>query len=297
MRCRRDRLAFVTGLAVVAVLAPLATRACASSRVSPASHASAASGAGPSDDASSPLATLRLAPQSAVAQPGENAGAPRLLDTEETASGDLSAARAIGLSLLVPGLGDLYAGRPDRARVFFAAEAAIWTAFVVFRIQGHGREESYHDFAVQFAGISGTDHSDDFYSEIGQYDSSDDYEAVMKKNARFELQQVLGYEALERYYLEHRVSDFEEWAWASSDHRIDYRALRSDSRVAYRRSGYMIAVAAANRVVAALFAYQAVKSAQAQAGVETGRLRLDFAPPRACTGAPYTAAISLVRSF
>jgi hypothetical protein len=287
MRGRRDRFAFVKALAL------LTTLACATSRALAASNTPAKTGDGSSADVSSPVATLRLAPKSAFPHAAENAGAPRLLDTEENASGDISAARAIGLSLLVPGLGDVYAGRPDRARVFFAAEAAIWTAFAVFRIQGHGREESYHDFAVQFAGITGTDHSDDFYSEIGQYDSSNDYEAVMKKNARFELEQVLGYEALERYYLEHRVADFEEWAWASSEDRIDFRALRSDSRLAYRRSGYMIALAAANRVVAALFAYQAVKSAN----VETGRLRLDFAPPRACMGARYAAAISLVRSF
>ena len=55
----------------------------------------------------------------------------------------------------------------------------------------------------------------------------------------------------------------------------------------------MIALAAANRVVAALFAYQAVKSYNSSGEIQTGGYRLDFSTP----SSGYASAISLVRFF
>lgn len=208
--------------------------------------------------------------------------------------GETSLKRAISYSLLLPGLGEYYMGRTLRSRVFFMAEATIWTSFVVLRTQGHLRENSYKEFAVQFAGISGTDHSDEFYKTIGAHDSSDDYERELKLEARYEIYPDVGYEALDRYYLDNRISDFEQWAWSSSDRRIDYRELRSSSRLAYRRSWYMVAAAAANRIVSAISVYQASRSLRADQGVQTSRYHLDLALPGKDDS---FAAVSLIRTF
>jgi hypothetical protein len=214
-----------------------------------------------------------------------------------TASGESSMKRAVLYSLLLPGLGEYYTGHTVRARAFFAIEAAVWTSFIVLRTQGHLREDRYKEFAVQFAGISGTDHSDDFYKTVGVHGSSNDYEAEFKSESRPEIWPDVGYDALEKYYLENRISDFEEWAWASFDRRIQYREMRSSSRLAYRRSLYMLAAAAANRVASAVSAYQTVKSAKKETGEQTGRYFLDFGSPGHDTRGEYEAAITLIRTF
>lgn len=228
--------------------------------------------------------------------PRETSDFQEEVDTGE-GGGELSMRRAILYSLLLPGLGDYYAGHKSRATLFFIADAALWVSFFTFQVQGHQREESYKDFAVQFAGISGTDHTDDFYSTIGQFNSSDDYEADFKKESRPVIWPDVGYEALERYYLENRLADFEEWAWQSSDLRIDYREMRSASKVSYRRSGYIVAVLVANRLVASVFAYHAVKSSRDESEIQTGRYRVDFSAPPFGARGEYAAAVSVVRSF
>lgn len=219
------------------------------------------------------------------------------------AQDELSMTKAVLYSLLLPGLGDWYAGEKDRAKAFFIADAALWTTFIVFQIQGHRREDSYQDYARTFAGVASAGHSDDYYSLIGQFNSSSEYESDFKKESRLDLWPNVGYDALETYYLDNRVSDFEEWEWRSFDNRVDYRELRSSSKVAYRRSGYMLAAAALNRVVASVFAYQAVKSRRhgnaedPGAGSQKGGYRLDISSPANGRRGGFSAAVSLIRSF
>lgn len=216
---------------------------------------------------------------------------------------DLSITKAVLYSLLLPGLGDWYAGKKDRAKAFFIVDAALWSTFIVFQVQGHRREDSYQDYARTFAGVASTGHSDDYYSLIGQFNSSSEYESDFKKESRLDLWPDVGYDALETYYVQNRVSDFEEWQWRSFDDRVDYRELRSSSKVAYRRSGYMLAAAALNRVVASIFAYQAVKSRRGETAEDTGAVsqhggyRLDISSPANGRRGGFSAAVSLIRSF
>jgi hypothetical protein len=204
--------------------------------------------------------------------------------------------KAVLYSLAMPGWGDLYAGHPTRAKVFFATEAAIWTSFIVLRVQGHVREDSYHEFATHFAGLNSTDHSDDFYRTVGEYGSSDAYEADIKREGRAILFYDTNVEALEQYYLDNRHDDFEPWQWSTFDRRVEYRQIRSSSRLSYRRSWYSVAAAAANRIVSAVFAVHAVKSAQS--GQDVARnYHLEVGPPRSSSRGDYVTALTLVRKF
>jgi hypothetical protein len=224
-------------------------------------------------------------------------------DTDRPPSEEPSMTRAILYSLLLPGLGDWYAGEKNRAKIFFIADATLWVAFFAFQIQGHELEDGYKEFAATYAGLSSTNHSDDFYSTMGQYDSSDDYEASFKMDSRLDLWPDVGYDALDRYYLDNRLADFEEWGWDSFEKRVDFRQQRSSSRVAYRRSGYVLAAAALNRVIASLFAYQAVKSSRGAGkggdagGASSGGYRLDISSPPIGARGDFTATVSLIRSF
>lgn len=192
-------------------------------------------------------------------------------DEAATAAVPLSPGKAVLYSLLLPGLGDWKLGNKNRATVFFAIEGLIWVSFATFQVQGGNYEEEYEDLAVRFAGVAGTDHSDEFYATIRDYDSSDEYEADIKNEGR---DYDTGSEALDQYFIENRVDDYQPWLWASHERRLQYSETRSASKTAYRRADYMIAAAAANRVVSAVFAYAAARSASKH---EVG-LNLDISP-------------------
>ena len=183
-------------------------------------------------------------------------------DGENTAvKTPLSPSKAVLYSLLIPGLGDWKMGNKNRAATFFAVEGVIWVSFVAFEVQGHNLEDEYQNLAVIFAGVTSTGHSDDFYATIRDYDNSDEYAADVKTDGRFDnLYPDIGSEALDQYFIDNRVEDYEPWLWASTDRRLQYSEVRSASKTAYRRADYMIAAAAANRVVSAIFAYAGARS-------------------------------------
>ena len=56
---------------------------------------------------------------------------------------------AFFLSLLVPGLGELYAGAKIRAVGFMGAEALTWTAYVSWRGKGNDIKEEFRAYADQ----------------------------------------------------------------------------------------------------------------------------------------------------
>lgn len=237
--------------------------------------------------------SLRVVPDTPLrATPGE---APDLSHLQAGMStGGASVGKAVAYSLLLPGLGDYLLGHRTRAAGFFIAEAAIWTSFGVFKTQGRLREDSYQEYAVQFAGVTRTGHSDDFYAELRDWDSSDEYEAAIKSEGRLDMRPDAGQAVLEQYYLENRVADFEAWEWQTIYHKVQFQKMRSSSKTAYRRGDFAIAAAIANRIVSALFAYSAARSANAELSQQ--RYRIQFTPP-ARYAREYDAAVTITRSF
>jgi len=236
--------------------------------------------------------TLAVAPPTA----GVSATDPAFFDgtwtmADETAP-PISAGRAVLYSLLLPGLGDYKLGNRGRAIVFFGIEAAIWTTFVVSRIEGAQREEDYEQWAVNFAGVTRTGHSDDYYALIRDYDSSEEYASDIKLDGRIEGFPHAGYAYLEQYFIENRVADYEPWLWQSLDKKIEYQVLRSSSKTAYQRAKFCLAAAAANRLVSAIFTYASLKLSGPDEQAAR-RYHLDFTPP----DPDHAAAITLVRAF
>jgi hypothetical protein len=208
-----------------------------------------------------------------------------------------SVSKAVWYSLLLPGLGDYYLGRKTRAKAFFIAEAAVWTSFIVFEVQGHLREDSYKEFATAFGGVSSTGHSDDYYRILSQYNSSRDYEESIKKDGRFELYPNAGYDALQNYYLSQRISDFEPWEWPSDEKRREYRAIRKGSRQAYRRAMYSVAAGVANRIVSSLFAWKTARDLSRGDRTAGGRFHLQFGHPTTDLRDPLRTGLTIVRTF
>ncbi len=156
-------------------------------------------------------------------------------------------------SFLLPGLGQLRMGRALRSKIFFGLEGATWVAIGSFLWQGYARENAYKDYAVAFAGVSGTSHSDEYYEAIGKYMSNEGpggYNEYVRREARELYYPDLN--AINAYYAEHRIVGADSWRWESEKSYGLYNDLRDGSRSSYRRALYAGFFALALRVVSAV---------------------------------------------
>ena len=208
-----------------------------------------------------------------------------------------SASLAVLYSLLLPGLGQSYLGEKTQAKVFYALDIAIWTSFVVFTVQANLREDEYQEYARAFGGVTNLDHSDDYYGILTEFDSFREYEDDIKGEGRLDLYPDVDVSTLDRYFIDHRVSDYEMWVWQSSDHRRAYQDRRSASRRADRRALYSLAAALANRVASAFFAYRSAARLKPEGGAEQSRFSIELGAPQRHASDGFLTGISVVRNF
>jgi hypothetical protein len=208
-----------------------------------------------------------------------------------------SASKAVLYSLLLPGLGQSYLGEKKQAAVFFALDVAIWTSFVVFTVQANLREDEYQQYARTFAGVASLDHSDDYYGILTEHDSFRAYENEIKSEGRLIFYPEVDVAALDQYFVDHRVADYEEWIWRSADHRRAYQDRRSASKRADRRALYSVAAAIANRVAASFFAYRSVRRMNSEGSVQQTGFSIELGAPDFDASRGLQTGISVVRSF
>ena len=141
-------------------------------------------------------------------------------------------------SLLLPGWAQLRSHNNYRAAFFLTAEAAIWTSFTVFKVQGHSREKSYQNYAVNFAGITPGSRDDNYWRALGAYRDSDAYNEDRRRDLRI---------GLDPSGPEYTGGD--AWQWQSEARFDDYNALRRDANSAYDHADLVIVLALVNRLV------------------------------------------------
>ena len=184
-----------------------------------------------------------LSPSAVLLHPSRLYDASEVLRRAESKPGLLPAGsaqdarrkRAMLYSLILPGLGEYSLGHKGRAKVFFAAEGAIWTLFGVFRIEGSHRRDLYREFAWVHAGVPERG-DDDFYRIIGNYDSSEGpFSANEDVRRRARALFPNDPEAQRKYFEEHAYVGDDAWSWESGDLRERYRDLRTDREEIVRR--------------------------------------------------------------
>ncbi len=201
---------------------------------------------------------------------------------ETEANPEKSTWKAIGASALLPGLGEQYAGHPSRAKVFYATEAAIWTAFGIFRVQGDQREDRYVEFAEVNGGAPG-DQDSDYYEHIGFWISLEEWHDIVRRDARAVHPDDSA--AQEQYFQEFkRYDESESWQWANADTQLRYRQLRSKSESAYRNSRLAVGAAILNRLVSMADALALTRKYNRSLRSEGVRLELRISPENTVDG-------------
>lgn len=150
-----------------------------------------------------------------------------------------SPAGAAVLSLVLPGLGEFYAGGRRSARFFLVTEGMFWCGMATFRFLESYRVDAYHAHAAAHAGIKLKDLPESFIKEVG------DFESIYERNRRERF--LAGEQANLRAETDDRV-----WEWDTEASRIRFLDLRSKATSAEQKAFLFIGGLILNRFASAL---------------------------------------------
>jgi hypothetical protein len=198
--------------------------------------------------ASRSLAGATLTGDSSVAEPP----APR---AAEQPRGARNPRKALMLSLLLPGAGELYSGHKGRATGFFISEGAVWANYAFWEIAGRLRKNDYIEQAQLNAGIGTGSESDDYWRLVGVYERStgsgpDSYEDALRRDARNEFPSDPA--AQDAWVAERLPTGNRAWTWTSASQQESYLETRQSSTRAYHRAKFSFALAILNRIASAI---------------------------------------------
>lgn len=156
--------------------------------------------------------------------------------------------KSVGLaaiySLLVPGMGELYAGAFGASgKYFLGAEGALWLTWGAFDIYGNSLRDDARAFAQAHAGASIGGKNDQFFVDLGNFMNTADYND--KKLRDREADKI--YDPAAGY----------AWQWDSDASRATFRDRRVSSESVYNNRKFVIAAVLINHVASAINAARA----------------------------------------
>jgi len=154
-------------------------------------------------------------------------------------------ALAVVYSLLLPGMGELYADRFDNGRYSLVAEAALWLTYASFQQYGNWLQGDARSFATAHAGTVSSGKDDQFYVNLGNFSNMYDYND--KKLLERNLTEV--YDPSQGYY----------WNWDSDASRQRFRSLRISSDKVLNNSRFVVGAIVVNHILSALNAARLVR--------------------------------------
>lgn len=167
-----------------------------------------------------------------------------------------SPARAAVLSLVLPGLGELYAGGPRSARFFLVTEGILWTGMATFRFLETYRIDAYHAHAAAHAGIRLHNLPESVIKEVG------DFESIYERNQRERF--LAGEHANLRTEAAGHV-----WEWDSEASRVKFQDLRSKATSAEQKAFLFVGGLIFNRFASVLNAASIARKTRTRgAGVQ-----------------------------
>jgi hypothetical protein len=146
---------------------------------------------------------------------------------------------AIAASLVIPGMGELYAGSFESGKYHLIAESGLWLTYAGFRIHANHLEQDARTFAVQHAGADFNQKDDQYSVNIGNFNTTDEYNQTKLRNREYSL-----IYASEQY----------NWSWDSDANRSRFRDLRIRSGEVRNNSKFVIAAVVINHLVSAFSA-------------------------------------------
>ena len=179
---------------------------------------------------------------------------------DEQARGRKSVGLAVVYSLLLPGMGELYAEGFGSGKFFLFGEAGLWITYAIFEIHGNDLRDGARSFAAARAGVQIAGKDDQFFVDVGNFATMDDYN---DKRLRDREPSRL-YSAASGQY----------WRWDSEDSRMTFRDQRVSSEDMYNNRKFVAAAIVINHVVSAINAARAALAYNSSLEKSLGSLEL-----------------------
>jgi TM2 domain-containing membrane protein YozV len=156
--------------------------------------------------------------------------------------------KSVGLaalySLLLPGMGELYADGFSSGKYFLIADGMLWLTFAAFEASGNSLRDDSRAFAVSRAGVDPGGKDDQYYVDIGNFLDIHEYNEKQLRDREPELL----YDPAAGY----------SWEWDSDASRATYREQRINSETMYNNQKFVVAGLIVNRVASAINAVRSV---------------------------------------
>jgi hypothetical protein len=186
----------------------------------------------------------------------------RLSFTAEPVQNTLSEKKSVGLaavySLLLPGMGELYANGFSSGKYFLIAEGALWLTYTTFEVYGNALRDDARALATSRAGVTLEGKDDQYFIDIGNFVSIEEYNDKQLRDREPErLYPVSGY----------------AWDWKSDALRASYREQRIRSETMYNNRKFVVAAIIVNHVASAINAARSAISHNNAVDDQLGDLR------------------------
>ncbi len=194
--------------------------------------------------------------------------------------------KSVGLaafySLLLPGMGELYAEGFSSGKYFLIAEGALWLGYAAVEIHGNDLRDGARSYAVAHAGVDGTGKDDDFYVDIGNFMTLEEYNEKRLRDR--ELERV--YDPAAGY----------SWRWDADASRMTYKDQRIASENMYNNRKFIGIAILVNHVVSAINAARCAIAHNRAQDDALGALQLSSRVMGDATGA-HGVAVTIAHSF
>jgi hypothetical protein len=210
--------------------------------------------------ASSPGQTSHLNRQEVLRDLLTASNAPVAPVPDGTQEGRKSVGLAILSSLVVPGLGELYADGFSSGKYFLMAEGALWITYAAFEIHGNDLRDAARSYSSAHASVILAGKDDQFFVDVGNFASMDEYNDKRLRDRE-----------VSRLYT---ASAGQYWQWDTDAARLDFRSQRIASESAYNGRKFVVAAIVINHVVSAINAARAAIAHNRSLQESLGQLEL-----------------------
>ncbi len=188
-----------------------------------------------------PFSTLLLEQEVRVS--ASEYSATKLNISDDFGSAKKSTGLAILYSLLLPGMGELYADGYESGKYFTIAEGVLWGTYIGMSIYASNQEDNYKSYAVTNASITASGKDDDYFATIGEYQNIEDYNDQKASERNFD-------------QMYNPATSF--WKWQNNEDRRTYRSMWTSSEQTYNDLRFIVGAMILNRVVSAINAARLV---------------------------------------
>ncbi len=152
---------------------------------------------------------------------------------------------AIIYSLLLPGMGELYAGNYSSGKYFTIADGVLWGTLIGVSAYANNQEENYRAFAETYGGVDLEGKDSKYFADIGNYLDIYQYNRRQELDRNFE----------EIYNL---PEDY--WNWHIQATRSEYRTMWKSSESANNSTRFIIGALILNRIASMINAIRLVNA-------------------------------------